>query len=162
MLQVALRSLTLAAMVLVFMFDASWRLTIITFISVPCVILLCKVYGEYYRCRHNHMSVSLRYHRYDGTQRSVGRQGALKGGADGAGQRQQRGGGGAVVHGDGEGSRSRDIHAARLPAALARLWCSAGTKHRLNLSHLSAWHLTVSASCMVLCVSETSDALIVT
>lgn len=37
-------------MVLVFMFDASWRLTIITFISVPCVILLCKVYGEYYRC----------------------------------------------------------------------------------------------------------------
>ena len=37
-------------MVLVFMFDASWRLTIITFISIPCEILLCKVYGEYYRC----------------------------------------------------------------------------------------------------------------
>ncbi|KAK9845905.1 hypothetical protein WJX81_005691 [Elliptochloris bilobata] len=48
-LNVALRSLTQAAMVLVFMFDASWRLTIITFISIPCVILLCKVYGEYYR-----------------------------------------------------------------------------------------------------------------
>ncbi len=50
MIQVALRSLTQAAMVLVFMFDASWRLTIITFISIPCEILLCKVYGEYYWC----------------------------------------------------------------------------------------------------------------
>ena len=57
-LQVALRSLTQAAMVLVFMFDASWRLTIITFISVPCVILLCKVYGEYYRCDTSSTSVS--------------------------------------------------------------------------------------------------------
>ncbi len=37
-------------MVLVFMFDASWRLTVITFISIPCVILLCQVYGEYLRC----------------------------------------------------------------------------------------------------------------
>ena len=46
----ALRSLTQAAMVLVFMFDASWRLTVITFISIPCVILLCQVYGEYLRC----------------------------------------------------------------------------------------------------------------
>ncbi|CAL5221232.1 g3384 [Coccomyxa viridis] len=48
-LNVGLRSLTQAAMVLVFMFKASWRLTIITFILIPLIILVCKVYGAYYR-----------------------------------------------------------------------------------------------------------------
>ena len=48
--QIALRSLTEAAMVMVFMFSVSWRLTVITFISIPCDILLCKIYGEYYQC----------------------------------------------------------------------------------------------------------------
>lgn len=48
-LNVGLRSLTQAAMVLVFMFKASWRLTIITFIVIPLIILVCKVYGAYYR-----------------------------------------------------------------------------------------------------------------
>lgn len=48
-LNVGLRSLTQASMVLVFMFKASWRLTIITFILIPLIILVCKVYGAYYR-----------------------------------------------------------------------------------------------------------------
>ena len=48
-LNVGLRSLTQAAMVLVFMFKTSWRLTIITFILIPIIILVCKVYGAYYR-----------------------------------------------------------------------------------------------------------------
>lgn len=52
-LNVGLRSLTQAAMVLVFMFKASWRLTIITFILIPIIILVCKVYGAYYRCAGN-------------------------------------------------------------------------------------------------------------
>ncbi len=52
-LNVGLRSLTQAAMVLVFMFKASWRLTIITFILIPLIILVCKVYGAYYRYGHS-------------------------------------------------------------------------------------------------------------
>ena len=38
-----LRSSTQAAMVLVFMFSASWRLTIVTFVMIPMVLLICKV-----------------------------------------------------------------------------------------------------------------------
>jgi ATP-binding cassette subfamily B (MDR/TAP) protein 9 len=48
-LNVGLRSLTQAAMVLVFMFRASWRLSVITFIMIPGIVLICKVYGAYYR-----------------------------------------------------------------------------------------------------------------
>lgn len=48
-LNVGLRSLTQAAMVLVFMFRASWRLSIVTFIMIPAIILITKVYGAYYR-----------------------------------------------------------------------------------------------------------------
>lgn len=48
-LNVMLRSATQAAMVLVFMFSASWRLTVVTFVMVPLVITVCKVYGAYYR-----------------------------------------------------------------------------------------------------------------
>jgi hypothetical protein len=32
-----------AVMVLVFMFGASWRLTVVTFVLVPCVLLISKV-----------------------------------------------------------------------------------------------------------------------
>lgn len=49
-LNVSLRSLTQAAIVLVFMFQASWRLTIVTFIMVPAIITMTKVYGDYYTC----------------------------------------------------------------------------------------------------------------
>ena len=49
-INVTVRSITQAAMVLVFMFHASWRLTIITFIMVPAIIAICKVYGAYYKC----------------------------------------------------------------------------------------------------------------
>lgn len=42
-LNVMLRSSTQAAMVLVFMFSASWRLTIVTFVMIPMVLLICKV-----------------------------------------------------------------------------------------------------------------------
>lgn len=48
-LNVMLRSLTQAAMVLAFMFTASWRLTVVTFIMVPIVLAICKVYGGFYR-----------------------------------------------------------------------------------------------------------------
>ena len=48
-LNVALRSATQAVMVLGFMFTASWRLTVVTFVIIPCVIALSKVYGNYYR-----------------------------------------------------------------------------------------------------------------
>ena len=49
-LNVSLRSLTQAAIVVVFMFRASWRLSIITFIMIPAIIAISKVYGAYYRC----------------------------------------------------------------------------------------------------------------
>ncbi|KFM26191.1 ATP-binding cassette sub-family B member 9 [Auxenochlorella protothecoides] len=48
-LNIMLRSLTQAAVVLAFMFDASWRLTVVTFVMVPLVLAICKVYGSYYR-----------------------------------------------------------------------------------------------------------------
>jgi ABC-type multidrug transport system fused ATPase/permease subunit len=32
-----------AVMVLVFMFGASWRLTVVTFVLVPCVLVISKV-----------------------------------------------------------------------------------------------------------------------
>lgn len=34
-----------AAMVLVFMFSASWRLTVVTFVMIPLVLVVCKVGG---------------------------------------------------------------------------------------------------------------------
>ena len=51
-LNVSLRSLTQAAIVLVFMFQASWRLTVVTFIMVPAIITMTKVYGDYYTCAY--------------------------------------------------------------------------------------------------------------
>ena len=36
-------------MVLVFMFAASWRLTVVTFIIIPVILAVCKLYGQYYR-----------------------------------------------------------------------------------------------------------------
>lgn len=48
-LNIMLRSTTQAAMVLFFMFSASWRLTVVTFVMVPLVLAICKVYGSYYR-----------------------------------------------------------------------------------------------------------------
>lgn len=48
-LNVMLRSATQAAMVLVFMFSASWRLTVVTFVMIPLVLAVCKLYGAYYR-----------------------------------------------------------------------------------------------------------------
>jgi ATP-binding cassette subfamily B (MDR/TAP) protein 9 len=48
-MNVALRSVTQAAMVLVFMFAASWRLTVVTFIIIPVILAICKLYGQYYR-----------------------------------------------------------------------------------------------------------------
>ncbi|GFR49523.1 hypothetical protein Agub_g11566, partial [Astrephomene gubernaculifera] len=47
-LNVLMRSATQAAMVLVFMFAASWRLTVVTFILVPVVMTISQVYGHYY------------------------------------------------------------------------------------------------------------------
>ncbi|KAL6751648.1 hypothetical protein V8C86DRAFT_2773879 [Haematococcus lacustris] len=47
-LNVMLRSIAQAAMVLAFMFTASWRLTVVTFILIPAVMLLSSVYGRYF------------------------------------------------------------------------------------------------------------------
>lgn len=38
-----------AAMVLAFMFLASWRLTVITFIMIPVIMAIVKFYGAYFR-----------------------------------------------------------------------------------------------------------------
>lgn len=48
-LNVMMRSITQAAMVLVFMFKTNWRLTVVTFIMVPVVVVVSKIYGSYYR-----------------------------------------------------------------------------------------------------------------
>lgn len=48
-LNIMMRSMTQAAMVLVFMFRTNWRLTVVTFIMVPIVIVVSKIYGSYYR-----------------------------------------------------------------------------------------------------------------
>ncbi|KAK9831825.1 hypothetical protein WJX74_010840 [Apatococcus lobatus] len=48
-LNVFLRSMTQAAVVLYFMFVASWRLTTISFVLVPVIIVISKLYGAYYR-----------------------------------------------------------------------------------------------------------------
>lgn len=48
-LNVMLRSMTQAVMVLCFMLDASWRLTIVTFVLVPMIVGITKVYGGFYR-----------------------------------------------------------------------------------------------------------------
>lgn len=47
-LNVLLRAATQASMVLGFMFYASWRLTVITLILVPCVMFISKWYGRYF------------------------------------------------------------------------------------------------------------------
>jgi hypothetical protein len=44
-LNVLLRSATQAAIVLAFMFSASWRLTVVTFVMIPLVLAICKVQG---------------------------------------------------------------------------------------------------------------------
>lgn len=46
---VFLRSIVSAALVLAFMFHASWRLTIVTFVMVPLQLSVSKVYGTIYR-----------------------------------------------------------------------------------------------------------------
>lgn len=48
-INVLMRSLTQAALVLVFMFHASWRLAVITFIMIPISLTISKVYGAYFR-----------------------------------------------------------------------------------------------------------------
>ena len=48
-LNVALRSVTQADMMLVFMFAAYWRLTVSNFDIVPVILAICKLYGQYYR-----------------------------------------------------------------------------------------------------------------
>jgi ATP-binding cassette, subfamily B (MDR/TAP), member 9 len=48
-LNVMLRSALQAVMVMAFMFHASWRLSVVTFVLVPIVVAISKVYGAYYR-----------------------------------------------------------------------------------------------------------------
>ncbi|XP_045173941.2 ABC-type oligopeptide transporter ABCB9-like isoform X2 [Mercenaria mercenaria] len=44
-----LRSLIKALGVLFFMFKLSWRLTVVTFIGLPCMLAVSKIYGKYYK-----------------------------------------------------------------------------------------------------------------
>ena len=44
-----MRSLTQAALVLLFMFRASWRLTVITFILIPLSVSVSKTFGTWFR-----------------------------------------------------------------------------------------------------------------
>lgn len=46
---VVVRSITQAVMVLVFMMHASWRLTVVTLIMLPANIFVCRIYGGYFR-----------------------------------------------------------------------------------------------------------------
>jgi len=48
-MNIMMRSITQAAMVLVFMFRTSWRLTVVTITLVPCTIVVTKVYGRIYQ-----------------------------------------------------------------------------------------------------------------
>jgi ABC-type multidrug transport system fused ATPase/permease subunit len=48
-LNVAMRSVAQAALVLVFMLRASWRLTVVSLIIIPFELLISKVYGGVYR-----------------------------------------------------------------------------------------------------------------
>ena len=48
-LNVLMRSLTQAALVLAFMFRASWRLTVITFVLVPVSVAISKTFGTWFR-----------------------------------------------------------------------------------------------------------------
>lgn len=47
-MNVLTRNLTMLFGSLIFMFSLSWRLTIVTFIAVPIIFLVSKVYGVYY------------------------------------------------------------------------------------------------------------------
>lgn len=44
-----LRSLIKSAGVLFFMLKLSWRLTLITFIGLPCMLAVSNLYGKYYK-----------------------------------------------------------------------------------------------------------------
>eukprot|EP00281_Chroomonas_sp_CCMP1168_P007784 CAMPEP_0206277370 /NCGR_PEP_ID=MMETSP0047_2-20121206/36825_1 /ASSEMBLY_ACC=CAM_ASM_000192 /TAXON_ID=195065 /ORGANISM="Chroomonas mesostigmatica_cf, Strain CCMP1168" /LENGTH=140 /DNA_ID=CAMNT_0053706993 /DNA_START=75 /DNA_END=493 /DNA_ORIENTATION=- len=48
-LNVFFRSLVQAAGVFALMFVLHWQLTVVTFLAVPLVVLVSKVYGNYYR-----------------------------------------------------------------------------------------------------------------
>ena len=48
-MNVMMRSMTQATMVLVFMFRTSWRLTVVTITLVPCTIVVTKMYGKIYQ-----------------------------------------------------------------------------------------------------------------
>lgn len=56
---VLVRSLMQGALVLVFMFAASWRLTVITFVLVPVNIQVCSWYGRYYKALVKGMQTAL-------------------------------------------------------------------------------------------------------
>ena len=50
-LNIFLRSVAKAVGVLVFMIRLSWKLTIVTLISIPLIAVVSKFYGKYYKVR---------------------------------------------------------------------------------------------------------------
>ena len=47
-MNVLTRNITMLVGSLIFMFSLSWRLSMVTFIAVPIIFLVSKVYGVYY------------------------------------------------------------------------------------------------------------------
>ena len=60
------RNVTMLFGSLIFMFSLSWRLSVVTFIAVPIIFLISKVFGVYYDVSilssftHNHLIVENR------------------------------------------------------------------------------------------------------
>lgn len=50
-MNVLTRNITMLVGSLIFMFSLSWRLSMVTFIAVPIIFLVSKVYGVYYDVR---------------------------------------------------------------------------------------------------------------
>jgi len=48
-LNIFLRSLVTTVGVIFFMMKLSWRLTIVTFIGLPCIMVVSEIYGNYYK-----------------------------------------------------------------------------------------------------------------
>jgi ATP-binding cassette subfamily B (MDR/TAP) protein 9 len=55
-MNVLTRNLTMLFGSLIFMFSLSWRLSMVTFIAIPIIFLVSKVYGVYYDVRFSHES----------------------------------------------------------------------------------------------------------
>ena len=70
-LSMSLRSVAEASMVLFFMFAASWRLTVVTFVIIPVILTITELYGSY--VRYFPLLTDLRDHSFELLVSQVGR-----------------------------------------------------------------------------------------